>query len=129
MPLDPASDELQHVGFLTEQTVAVLKLSLTPGPIHMGKSNFEHILSRHPEMYLSHLDDIPLVISRPDCIGVNPNQGGVEFIKRLDGNLMVAVRASSSGVLYARSIYRVEERKLRQYLKDGRFLVYTDGNP
>ena len=126
MPLDPTAAK-QHVGVLTEEIVAQLSLSLNPGPIYMGRGNFKHISRRHPEMYQAYLDDIPLVLANPDYIGVNPKQGGVEFIKKLAGNHLVAVRASARGTLYARSIYDVGETRLLKTLAEGNLVRYQEG--
>lgn len=43
----------------------------------------------------------------------------IEIIKQLDENVLVAVRASQSGKLFARSIYVINKEKLARYIESG----------
>ena len=65
------------------------------------------------------MDKLPEIISNPTYVGVHPSQGGIEFIKRFDENVLVAVRASKKDVLYVRSMYCVTEGKIEKYLNEG----------
>ena len=65
------------------------------------------------------MDRLPEIISNPTYVGGHPSQGGIEFIKRFDENVLVAVRASKKDVLYVRSMYCVTEGKIEKYLNEG----------
>lgn len=47
-----------------------------------------------------------------------PLKGGIEFIKKYEDNVMVAVRASKKDVLYVRSMYCITEDKVEKYLEN-----------
>ena len=59
------------------------------------------------------------IIEKPTYVGIHPPRGGIEFIKKYDENIMVAVQVSKRDVLYLRSMYIITEDKVEMYLDNG----------
>jgi hypothetical protein len=76
----------------------------------------------HPLDFEQFFDYLPLIIREPDYVAAHPNGVSIEFIKLFrenDQTVLVAVRASSSGLLYARSLYEISREKLEHYTASG----------
>ena len=58
------------------------------------------------------------IIQSPDFVGRHPNGQSLEYVKRIDGNVLVAVRLSDK--LTVRTMYDISETKLKNYNKTGR---------
>lgn len=125
MRINLQSTTPQYVGDLTQEIIACLGLQEKPGPIYIGPSNIRHIRDKHPVEFAMYLQNIPRIIQVPDCIGVHPKQGGVEFIKMFDQHIMVSVRLSSRGVLFVRSLYAVTNERIQTYLQKGTIVPFT----
>lgn len=61
---------------------------------------------------------IPEIIAHPDYIGRHPNGRSLEYIKRIDGNVLVAVRLCDK--LNVRTMFVIKDSKLKNYLNAGR---------
>lgn len=72
------------------------------------------------EEYQLHLESIPDIINNPDYIGIHPKGHSIEYVKRVDKVVLVAVRIKASGPLSVRTLYPLKENKLNNYLKSGR---------
>lgn len=102
-------------------------LQCAPGPIYIGLSNIQHIMTKHPAECALYLQSIPAIISEPDFVGVHPRQGGVEFVKMFDQSVMVSIRLSAKGTLYVRSLYAVNDERIQEYLRKGTLLAFPGG--
>jgi hypothetical protein len=107
------------VGKLNTDIINLLKLKFETQNIYIGGTNKKHIREKHKKEFDKYMDRLPKIISKPTYVGVHPSQGGIEFIKRYDENVLVAVRASKKDVLYVRSIYCITNSKIKKYLKEG----------
>lgn len=104
---------MKQVGKLDSKIITLLSLSLAPGtPIYIGQSNIQHIQNRHPADYAKYGSRIPDIISAPDYVRENPKDGSIEFVK-------VAVRVSGNGVLYARSLYILNSKRVQNFIAKG----------
>jgi len=119
----------QCVGSLSQEMISRLGLHYSPGPVHIGPSNLEHIRRKHPIEYVKYLQDIPDIIENPDYIGVHPRQGGIEFVKVFDENVMVSVRPSVKGTLFVRSVCIVSRERIQSYLQKGTLVRSFEGPP
>ena len=63
---------------------------------------------------------IPQIISKPEYVGYNEKNNGIEYIKRLDDLTLVAVKLKSSGDLFLRSIYPISDVKLNNGIASNR---------
>ena len=129
MEIKPSQALPQCVGSLSQEMISRLGLHYSPGPVHIGPSNLEHIRGKHPTEYVEYLHDIPDIIKNPDYIGVHPRQGGIEFVKVFDENLMVSVRPSVKGTFLVRSVYIVSRERVQSYLQKGTLFKSFEGPP
>lgn len=125
MSIDITLERSQLVGFLNQEVIDQLGLTYKPSSIYIGVSNIEHIKRKHPTEFDAYLQKIPEIIEHPDYIGKHPKQGGVEFIKRFDKDVMVSVRLSSKGTAYVRSLYMVSEESNKTYLRRGTLRAFS----
>lgn len=110
------------IAYLTEKVAETLGLIKKRSPIYLGESNIEHMKQRHPADYAKYGNYIPEILNHPDYVGINPNDNSIAFVKEfeIDGEFVkVAVRISSSGILFARSLYIITDSKINNYIKKG----------
>ena len=129
MEIKPSQALPQWVGDLSQEVILRLGLHYDPGPVYIGPSNIEHIRCRHPIEYVKYLQDIPDIIERPNYIEAHPRQGGIEFVKVFDENVMVSVRPSAKGTFFVRSVYIVSGRRVRSYLQKGTLFRFVERLP
>jgi len=114
---------MKQVGKLDSKIITLLSLSLAPGtPIYIGQSNIQHIQNRHPADYAKYGSRIPDIISAPDYVRENPKDGSIEYVKEFQINnefVKVAVRVSGNGVLYARSLYILNSKRVQNFIAKG----------
>lgn len=112
-----------QVGSISEKVISVLGLSMKPGqPIFLGNSNIVHMQNRHPADYLKYGQYIPAILSAPDYVGQNPSDGSIEYVKdfQIDGEFVkVAVRLSNGGTLFARSLYVLNPKRVKNFIAKG----------
>lgn len=112
---------MKKIGQLTKKVIKAFELDY-----EVGK---EILLSRkrkrHMEKHRSEFNDfdgaferIGEIIRNPDFVGRHPNGQSLEYVKRIDGNVLVAVRLSNE--LTVRTMYVISEAKLKNYIKTGR---------
>lgn len=118
-----SSNKPRKIGVITEDIIVALKLSINPGtPILVGQSNINHMKSSHPEDYRIYGTYLVDIVNNPTYVAKNPNSGSIEFIKEFsfkNDHVLVAVRATASGVYFARSLYVMNKEKVRKYQKKG----------
>lgn len=113
----------KQVGKLNRNVIQLLQLEFKEGlPIILGESNIEHMKRQRPEDYEKYGNDIEEIIKKPTYVARNPNQGSIEYIKEYKINnefVLVAVRISNKGTLFAKTLFTMTERKINIYLKNG----------
>lgn len=90
--------------------------------IYRSRGLEKHIQKRHPEC-LQYVPALPLIISKPDYIGVNPNEktSSFELIKILNENVQVGIKLDAkNNYLYIATLYTITEGKLRHGIENGR---------
>ena len=115
--------KVQEIGRVSAGVISLLGVSLQiDQPIYLGPSNIAHMQSRHPEDYSKYGQYIPQIIATPDYVGINPADSSIEYVKEFEINgefVKVAVRLSSSGVLYARSLYVLNPNRVQNFIRKG----------
>lgn len=113
----------RQVGVITKKVIDILGLDYKEGlPIILGDSNIEHMKRQHLEDYEKYGKDIESIIKEPTYIAKNPNQGSIEYIKeyKIDNDfVLVAVRISNKGTMFAKTLFTMTEKKKNTYLKNG----------
>lgn len=111
------------IGKVNKRVIQLLGLDYKDElPIILGDSNIEHMKRQHPLDYEKYGKDIKNIINSPTYVALNPNQGSIEYIKeyKIDNDfVLVAVRISNNGTMFAKTLFRMTERKKNIYLKNG----------
>lgn len=114
----------KQIGKLNKKVIELLDLNYKSEiPIILGDSNIEHMKRQHPNDYKKYGKEIEKIISNPTYVAKNPHQGSIEYIKeyKIYNNecVLVAVRISNSGNLFARTLFTMTNRKKNIYLDKG----------
>ncbi len=113
----------KQIGKVNKKVIKLLELEYNKElPIILGESNIEHMKRQHLQDYEKYGKDIEKIINNPTYVAKNPNQGSIEYIKeyRIDKEyVLVAVRISNKGTMFAKTLFTMSERKINIYLKNG----------
>lgn len=113
----------KQIGKVNKKVIKLLDLNLKEElPIILGDSNIEHMKREHPEDFQKYGHDISNIVNNPTYVAKNPNQGSIEYIKeyKIDNDfILVAVRITNKGTMFAKTLFRMTERKKDIYLKNG----------
>ena len=113
----------KQIGKLDKKIIKLLGLPYKEGmQIILGDSNIEHMKRQHLHDYNKYGKDIEEIIKNPTYIAKNPNQGSIEYIKEYKINnefVLVAVRVTNKGNLFAKTLFVMTKRKINIYLKNG----------
>lgn len=121
-------ERAKQVGKLSQRVIELLGLTLSEGrSILLGESNIAHMVSRHPEDYALYGECIPLILSMPDYVALNTKDESIEYVKEVqmdDVYVKVAVRVSARGQLFARSVYRLNTNRAKNFIEKGTLKKY-----
>ncbi len=110
-------------GKLSLKIITLLSLSCPAGTeIWLSPSNIAHMTSKHLGAYTIYAQEIPHIISSPEYVGINLNDGSIEFVRQnpLNGDFVkVAVRGSANGIMFVRSIYVLNSKRVNNFIKTG----------
>jgi hypothetical protein len=110
---------IKVIGYLNQEHIDKLALAIKPAPILIGPTNEQHMQNEHPEDFSKYYNQISEILNNPDYIGKHPSNGSIKYIKTFEEHVLVAVRISGGGKLFARSIYSINHEKLEHYLESG----------
>jgi hypothetical protein len=109
------------IGNLSKEIVDAFNLNYEEGTeIKLTRGRKRH-MSKHREEFADFdatFDSIDEIIASPDYVGLHPNGDSLQYIKRMDGNVLVAVRLGDN--LTVRTMYVITENKLRNYIEADR---------
>lgn len=121
-------ERAKQVGKLSQRVIELLGLTLSEGrSILLGESNIAHMVSRHPEDYALYGEYIPFILSMPDYVALNTKDESIEYVKEVqmdDVYVKVAVRVSARGQLFARSVYRLNTNRAKNFIEKGTLKKY-----
>ena len=113
----------RQIGIVNKKVIELLNLENKKElPTILGDSNIEHMKRQHHEDYLKYGKRIEEIINNPTYVAKNPNQGSIEYIKeyKIDNEfILVAVRISNKGTMFAKTMFKMIKRKIDIYLKNG----------
>lgn len=90
--------------------------------VYRSEGLLKHIQKRHPEC-IEYVSLLPLIISVPDYIGVNPNESGIslELVKVVNKNIQVGIKLDiKNNYLYVATLHTITESKLKHRIESGR---------
>lgn len=64
------------------------------------------------------IDNLPKIVACPDYIHINNKKRGMEIVKKLNDNVLIAVRISRSNELKIKSLYPITEAKYYRLKED-----------
>ena len=112
-----------QVGVITPRVAALLNRSdLCDQPIFLGDSNIAHMQSSHPADFAKYGNQLSAILSSPDYVAINQKDDSIEYVKEflIDNEYVkVAVRVSSSGHYYARSLYVLNNNRVKNFIAKG----------
>ena len=118
------ANQKELVGILNTQIIEYFNLSTNF--VYIGEQNKEHIKNKHYEDYSKYYGYISEIINFPDYFGKNPLDNSIELVKefKVDGTnyVKVALRISNIGVLFARTLYKLNSSKFLYQLSKGDYL-------
>lgn len=119
----------QVVGILTKKVIDTFSLSMDEGTeILCGDTNREHMKAEHPADFAKYGDKIVEIIANPTYICKHPKKESIEYVKLFatenNDHVLVAVRASGSGKLFARTLFVMDSEKVRKYHQKNAFKTY-----
>jgi hypothetical protein len=109
------------VGYLKKSIIDLLGVKLKPGEIKLLPGGIKHIRKKRKKFFNNYFNKIPNIIKNPDYVGTNlkyPNS--IEFVKKLEENILVVVRLHKSNILCVATMFEVTEAKILHMLKYGR---------
>ena len=124
LDLNNITQSSYHIGILTLEVIEILGLNLKETKILIGQDKVKytekhkHKFSSYNE-YRRHIELTPEIIANPDYVALHPTGKSIEYIKRIDEVMLVAVRVKPHGNLWVKSIFPISEAKLNVYLKSG----------
>ena len=111
------------VGTVTKEVERLLGIDiLGDRTIYLGESNLSHMRSAHPEDFEKYGDTMSDILAAPDYVGQNPSDGSIEYVKEFFFfffYVKVAVRLAKSARFYARSLYVLNPRRVKNYIEKG----------
>ncbi len=112
---------MKKVGQLTKEIIKIFALPYEEGTEILLSHKRKKHMKKHQDEFVDFngtFDRINEIIQNPDYVGRHPNGQSLEYIKRIDGNVLVAVRLSEK--LSVRTMYVIKDTKLENYIKAGR---------
>lgn len=76
----------------------------------------------HPADFAKYGAEIVNILAHPDYVGQNPSDGSIEYVKEylVEGEYVkVAVRLSKSDRYYARSLYVLNNKRVKNFIAKG----------
>ena len=108
--------------------IELLELELPEGKdILLGDSNIGHMTTRHPEDFALYGEYIPDILREPDYVAQNKKDNSIEYVREVEIDhvfVKVAVRVSTKGQLFARSVYRLNPNRVRSFIDKGNLKKY-----
>ena len=111
------------IGKINKRVIELLNLNIKENtPIMLGDTNIEHMKRQHADDYEKYGKNISNIIKEPTYVAKNPIQGSIEYIKEYKADneyILVAVRITNKGNMFARTMFKMTERKKNIYLQKG----------
>lgn len=90
--------------------------------VFLGTSNIAHMKAAHPNDYAMYSPYIKEILKNPDFACINLKDNSIELVKEFkigSEYIKLALRLSSSGTLFARSLYKLNNNRVKNYIAKG----------
>lgn len=119
----------EKIGSIEEEVIKILDLSVEPNaPIFLGERNIQHMKDEHPEDFKKYGSKVTEILKYPDYVAKHPKKDSIEYIKEYydevkKDRVLVAVRATTRGIHFARTLFVMSDEKVAKYKNKGAFRV------
>ena len=117
------------IGKIGDSIVTAFSLNIDPDtPVYIGERNIYHIKSKHNDDYLAYGGKINYILNSPDFVGINNKDNSLEYYKEFGEDIVyvkLAVRSTSNGVYFARTMYSVKATTLKNRIEKGTVVKIT----
>ena len=113
-----------QVGTITQDIINILGITyIKPDtPILLGDTNIKHMQTSHPADYQKYGSHIANILCFPDYVGINKKDNSLEYVKEFEIDnefVKVAVRISLNGNVFARSMYILNNNRVKNFITKG----------
>lgn len=118
----------KKIGIVNERVIQLLGISIEKNTeIFLGNDNIVHMQKRHLSDYAKYGSEIADIIASPDYVGYHEKDDSIEYVKEYPVNnefVKVAVRPTRNGNYFARSLYILNNSRVRNFIKKGTLVKY-----
>jgi len=118
----------RKIGKIDDRVIYLLDLNLPEGtPIYINNNNISRIKRKHPNDYAKYGKDIVDIINKPTYITQHPINKSIEYIKvykEEQDYVLIAIRLSSGGNYYVRTLFIMSDKKVYKYWMKKAFKSY-----
>ncbi|WP_070000874.1 PBECR3 domain-containing polyvalent protein [Cellulosilyticum sp. I15G10I2] len=119
--LDKMSRQTQLVGYIRNEIIEQLELSINTKEIIIYPGVIKHIRERHPYTFRKYFHKLVEIIRSPDYIGaVYKDYHRIEFIKNYKDNILVALKVEENSPIFISSMYIITENAIEKRIETGK---------
>ena len=116
--------KVAKIGKFSKKIIDLLNLNIPENTeIYIGNQNREHMEKKHSHDYYYYHHLLPNIISNPDYVGIEPKNNSIEYIKEVSIDpsviIKIAIRVSSNGKYFVRTMYNISDHKIQSALNKG----------
>lgn len=116
--------KVNKIGKFSKKIIDLLNLNIPENTeIYIGNQNREHMEKKHSHDYYYYHHLLPNIISNPDYVGIEPKNNSIEYIKEVSIDpsviIKIAIRVSSNGKYFVRTMYNISDHKIQSALNKG----------
>ena len=116
--------KVDKIGKFSKKIIDLLNLNIPENTeIYIGNQNREHMEKKHSHDYYYYHHLLPNIISNPDYVGIEPKNNSIEYIKEVSIDpsviIKIAIRVSSNGKYFVRTMYNISDHKIKSALNKG----------
>lgn len=116
--------KVDKIGKFSKKIIDLLNLNIPENTeIYIGNQNREHMEKKHSHDYYYYHHLLPNIISNPDYVGIEPKNNSIEYIKEVSIDpsviIKIAIRVSSNGKYFVRTMYNISDHKIQRALNKG----------
>lgn len=119
---------MKKIGMISQRVIDLLELDLSGAvPIYIGESNIRHMKVNHPDDFEKYGESIEEILAYPDYVGIG-SDASIEYVKEFcvdEKYVKVAVRVSTGGRYYARTMYCLKNSRVENYIRKGTLIRLT----
>jgi len=113
--------QVSKIGAFSSSVIKLLNLDIPINtPIFIGESNILHMKNNHPVDFEKYFPVMAEIIAEPDYVCINKKDGSLEYVKEYKPDqVKVAVRVSTNGTYYARTLYVLNNQRVLDFIEKG----------